>query len=367
LKNSLAQISDNDISSLIDLVLLEREPRTVERFIASSVVELAAKNGVAAWLYYRIKQGYLHGVDENVQNRLKSVYINNFLLFQQLVKVFEKIQSLLLQNDIPVVALKGFALALDIYPDSGLRPMSDIDILVPEGKGFEALSILQKNGARKSSVPRSRLHETVNGHVRAIVMDGVLIEIHQRLFPIGSIYHRESTNLFEHTVPVKKGGVEFYRLDDLYMGYHLATHTLTTLNMGGIRLSWLLDIAMMLSKQEDKKRFLNQIININQRRKEDILKIFRMASLLLPKQERILDINEPELISNLRNLMLEKNLVKKHRFINTYEILRTPGINRKMKLLWYELFPEEEYMRFRYDDMKGSKLWRLYLKRLLRI
>ena len=38
--------------------------------------------------------------------------------------------------------LKGAPLAFSIYPNPGMRPMDDIDILVPLGRAREALSLL---------------------------------------------------------------------------------------------------------------------------------------------------------------------------------------------------------------------------------
>lgn len=50
------------------------------------------------------------------------------------------------QNGIPFVPLKGLALAPMIYPQDGLRPMRDIDILVPREREQQAADVLRGIG-----------------------------------------------------------------------------------------------------------------------------------------------------------------------------------------------------------------------------
>ena len=135
--------------------------------------------------------------------------------------------------------------------------------------------------------------------------------------------------------------------------------------MGGIRLSWILDVALMLKRAENPQELVDAVVNLNKKRKKDIMKLFGMASLLLPQNERFLEIDENELTEEVRYLMLDREMIKKHRFINLNEILHTGGVKTKLMLLWREIFPEEEYMRHRYS--KEGKLWRLYLKRIFKI
>jgi hypothetical protein len=47
---------------------------------------------------------------------------------------------------VPVVVLKGAALAAGVYPDPGLRPMADVDLLVPPERAGEVADWLQADG-----------------------------------------------------------------------------------------------------------------------------------------------------------------------------------------------------------------------------
>jgi hypothetical protein len=357
-------ISEKEIKLLIDLCRIAPVKHKTIGGVDSNIVDLAAQNGVAGWLYLKVKNGYLDWGDEHSLNQLKTYYIRNFLLFQKYIDVYKRIQVTLKKHNISVLALKGFALGLSIYDDAGVRPMSDIDILVPEGKGSDALRILLDDGFKVVTIPRSKLHEKVNGHMRAVSFNGVMVEVHQRLYTLGSRYNLSGMDLFKDRRLVKTKDIEFFRLNDILMGYHLITHTLTTMNMGGLRLSWLLDIALLLNKQKDKEGFINTVIRINPKIKKDILKIIGMASLLWTAGERSVKVDEEKVLIEINNLLKSRDMKKKHRIINAYEIINTPGLLNKILLLRYELFPDKEYMRYRYGA-QGS-LMRLYLKRLLR-
>jgi hypothetical protein len=65
--------------------------------------------------------------------------VQNLLLHHEL----SKIVPCLRESGIPALALKGIVLAYSAYPDLSLRPMADLDLLVPPGRREEALRVLQ--------------------------------------------------------------------------------------------------------------------------------------------------------------------------------------------------------------------------------
>jgi hypothetical protein len=68
--------------------------------------------------------------------------IHNLRLRHELGKATEALR----QSGIPALALKGVVLAYTTYPDPSLRPMADLDLLVPTGKKEKALEALQEVG-----------------------------------------------------------------------------------------------------------------------------------------------------------------------------------------------------------------------------
>ncbi len=87
--------------------------------------------------------------------------------------------------EIVPVLLKGTALELSVYRESGLRPMSDADILLPREKCMKAWRGLQAAGFKPLPF-KSPLHRLiplhVGKHLPSLVKGGFSVEIHHGLF-----------------------------------------------------------------------------------------------------------------------------------------------------------------------------------------
>jgi hypothetical protein len=70
------------------------------------------------------------------------VVARNMCLYRELGSVLEELRG----AEIPVIVLKGAALAVTLYPNIGLRPMSDVDLLVPRARLAEAVRCLKALG-----------------------------------------------------------------------------------------------------------------------------------------------------------------------------------------------------------------------------
>ncbi len=328
---------------------------------SESLIQLGIKHGVGAWCYYRIKNSSIaQQVPEETLKPWKQLYFQTSIVNQQKLKVYFEIQNLLKEVNIPVIGLKGIALAATVYPDEGLRPMGDIDLLVPEGEGLNALKVLLNAGATQNYVPRSALHEQVHAHVRAITYKGVLIEIHQRLFSLGNPYHID-IDYFNYTKEHDIGRNQMIVLDDVWFGYHLLAHAASNIYKGGLRFGWLVDIALLLNNHQPGNNY-NLIENVNSKKKAEIDPIYQLSRLLC---ENIVNHSFPKdtLIEDLFTGIMKKQNDQRHKVININESIKVPGICKKVRLLWREIFPEKEYMIFRYN-IENSKYWLLYFKRL---
>jgi len=128
----------------------------------------AEVEGVAPLVYAALRTG--DGRQETENNRhpatpniptaaweqLKSSYYRtagyNTLLFREL----ERILAAFERADIPVILLKGAALAQTLYPDPALRPMSDLDLLVHPSAVSSAQRVLEYIGYRITT-PETKL------------------------------------------------------------------------------------------------------------------------------------------------------------------------------------------------------------------
>ena len=95
-----------------------------------------------------------------VQTTYYASVARNTVLFQEL----ERILRILAEANIPVIVLKGAALAQTIYPDIALRPMTDLDILVKSEHLDRAVELLRTTGYRWLAVSQNDALDNELGH-----------------------------------------------------------------------------------------------------------------------------------------------------------------------------------------------------------
>jgi hypothetical protein len=91
--------------------------------------QMADREGVAPLMYWKLKDSPIE-VAPSTFNFLRSTYYQtlaqNTLMYQELDRILRALDEV----GIPVIVLKGAALAATVYEDIGLRPMGDLDLLV---------------------------------------------------------------------------------------------------------------------------------------------------------------------------------------------------------------------------------------------
>ena len=94
-------------------------------------------------LFHNLKK---HDVVHPVMDRLKGLYrhawYNNHRLFFELSGILKCLHA----AGIPTMVLKGAALTVQVYKNHAIRPMADIDILVPQDRAILANALLTRAG-----------------------------------------------------------------------------------------------------------------------------------------------------------------------------------------------------------------------------
>jgi hypothetical protein len=112
-----------------------------------ALLQRAQAEGVAPMLYWSLWQsGSIYTVPDNTALTLRAMFAATALNNEQLMGELMALGDALARAGMPVIALKGVCFALTIYPDLGLRPMVDIDLLVPALRGAEALQLAESRG-----------------------------------------------------------------------------------------------------------------------------------------------------------------------------------------------------------------------------
>ena len=99
-----------------------------------------------------------HDVDHPIMHRLKGIYrhawYNNHKLFFELSRILRCINA----AGVPTMVIKGAALTVMVYKNFAIRPMADIDILVPEDRVELTNRLLNRAGwSSPSNLPVKRI------------------------------------------------------------------------------------------------------------------------------------------------------------------------------------------------------------------
>ena len=141
-------------------------PPTKRRFLQQGVLTLIARRGrslgysetgyswvpddpLVGWLapslYWLHEGGYLQ-LSREVEKRCLDVFTSNRERWSAWHDRLACLQDELRRAAIPVLPLKGAAYIEQIYSDEGLRPLKDIDILVPEARYLDAIQTMLDEG-----------------------------------------------------------------------------------------------------------------------------------------------------------------------------------------------------------------------------
>lgn len=109
----------------------------------------------------------------------RSWVFRSLIMQQALIEIGE----LMDRNAIAYCGLKGASLSLEFYPEPALRPMRDLDIMVPPHAAERAYELLKSAGFRKISGEVDYGTEFCH-HLPALVnANGVVLELHHRIAP----------------------------------------------------------------------------------------------------------------------------------------------------------------------------------------
>jgi hypothetical protein len=170
---------------------------------------------------------------------------------------FNQIASAFAQQQIPLLVLKGAALAQTVYPDAACRPMSDVDLWVAPDRMDEAVAVMQRLGfdlLEKAERP-TKLQLLSGGEIRFGRPDWVqgLVELHWSALAGWWLYHTAAVDmegLWQRRVPLLTPVAETdtavlaYQLDPEDTIIQLAVHIAVNHQFSGTLLRSLADIAL---------------------------------------------------------------------------------------------------------------------------
>jgi len=202
---------------------------------ASSLIELAVKEGMAGFLYKSLlKSGALETLNPHYKQRLYTTYYLTIRHNLKLIHALNEIMKSLMQSRHQVVLMQGISLLQHVYRDIGLRPMNDIDMWVLPNRYDGLVECLVSQGYERNSLyPNTFSKGEVVLDIHTHILGGDRINSRDLLISV------DQEEIFQSAQPINMENTSALCLDPsdqfLYLSLHAMKHNLE-------RLIWLVDI-----------------------------------------------------------------------------------------------------------------------------
>jgi hypothetical protein len=204
-----------------------------------------------------------HGVKDPLMGKLKGIHHMTWYRNHRLLRNMASVVSFLQDIGLPTMVLKGVALILLHYRDHGLRPVGDVDVLVPTKDAFAATDLLMGSGWSSDKLKSpGLLTETYLAQRHAVVLTdaaGQQFDLHWHVLA-DSCGAEADQEFWEGALEVKLDGVSTHALNPTDQLLHVCAHGARWASPPGFQ--WAADAMIVLRTAEpeiDWSRLLSQV------------------------------------------------------------------------------------------------------------
>lgn len=203
-------------------------------------------------LYWNLRrQAVQHPMMGILKGIHRRAWVENRLLSRRLAPVLETIHS----AGIPTLLLKGSALGRLHYADIGLRPMNDLDVMVPEERTLETISLLEDHGWRQTTTENFRMRQSdfsFRHSLQFVNTEGLEMDLHWHALYL-ACFRGADESFWKDSVPMEFEGIPTRALCPTDQLIHACAHGLMWSDVPTIR--WAADaFAVMRSSEIDWQR-----------------------------------------------------------------------------------------------------------------
>jgi hypothetical protein len=321
-----------------------------------SLLDVARAEGVAPLLYHAVRgEGLL---PSTVEQTLRGDYFANASRNVLLLRALEDALQALERESVPVITLKGAALAETVYGNVAVRPMGDLDLLVRERQVPTAARVLLELGYRSGQRGPFDVQDIHSNQLllRRGDSSSEVIEIHWQLFWFP--YYRRVVPVewfWTTALPVDLGKTEGLMLAPEAHVLHLCGHLLHHHGSdGAFRLLWMHDVAalvMYYAKEIDWEEVLDRA---------QAYQLVQPVQQILTRVKAIWSVPIPaEVMGRLRGMRPSPGerqalewLTETSASMETYALAglaSMPTWRERLQFAWHDLlFPSPGFMRSRY-------------------
>lgn len=367
---------------LADLITERRHPAEINATQWDELITCALTHKLAPMLAWILKRISFSLPADSLQAahlyRARQLNALHCMVWQS---ALVEINDAFLQANVPTLWLKGSALALTVYPDAALRPMADLDVLVPYEKREQALKIAQANGYQFYHPPTELLRaddelvlkRTHHYHLRGGSGDSIYLEIHFRLLGVDGeklLPYGELQWFWEQTVSIPSpiNAVQSHQpvsfLSPEAHLLYLCAHAILQHGEAAFILMRYFDLHLLISKSKiNWELVVEQATHLKWTLAVERGLSNTTAYFQTPIPDEILNQlrqRRPPDEDILRVIQLQTGDREWQHSVNQLKALSWKGRFRIVRLV---LFPPQSYMRQRYGLSINQKIWRYYFYR----
>lgn len=336
-----------------------------------ALVQRAKPEGVSPLLFAALEKQSWDRVPPAVIETLQTGYRSSALAGRSSYYALAELLPELAAQQIPLILLKGAALAAWLYPTPALRPFGDLDVLIRQADISTVSGILRSHGYTPGQELAAGFRDAYYSEMSFTrrTPPRTALDLHWNLFV--PLFYRRRMDVewfWRHTQALALDAQTILILDPTAQLVHLAVHA--SLNhQNSPRLIWLYDLALLLD------RYSAQI-------DWDAVQVFARASRLTRPIGHILDqmqatwgIRPPNSYANAfkpsnrdvsERVAFALTAATHNQARGLSDALSAPGIG-KLTYVLRHLFPSPTYMRQRYALDAGAWLPWHYARRVVEI
>ena len=328
-----------------------------------SLGALAVMQGIAGLLYYHLKRlELLDLLPQPFTRQMENAY-NQIKGHAYAIEAEARVLSMNFKEaKIPVIALQGLSI-LNVYGDRGLRPLSDLDLMVREDQKDRLKALLAEAGYRN----------LVTAYPDILHKDGISIDIHTHILNLDRIRNRrylfpeDLTPMWERATPLFKESDGLLVLDSYDNFIALAAHAL---KHSYSRMIWLSDLYESLLQLSNCNDGWEKIVTRAQYWQQEKIVLYSLILL-----EGFFDLKTPFRVKRdlgiKRLSMLEKCLINlKLKGFSSKELCiplwlcNIKGTGKKLRFIKETIFPRSDIMlQLSSDSYRKLKRYS-YIKRI---
>jgi len=343
------------------------------------VLQIGRAHGLVPLLYYHLHRiDHNHRIPQPIMDQLHNAYYSNLarnlLLYDESSRVLRSFE----EKEIPVVVVKGLALAEMVYKNVALRPMADVDLLVQKRTLPETMKTLFKLGfevqpqEKRTTTKYMNESHFVKRQENLKYLPSLIINIHWDLTAPARFKGATKINTQQMISKARPGKVACSNIlvmapEDqvLHVIYH------ATFQHPFIGLLQLCDVAEIIKLKENE---LDWQVLVKTSRNG---RIATAAYYFLSSSKKLVEAPIPNwvlkaLAPNLLKRSLLDILLVKSGFLTkcpTYsvpsryllQILMLDKMINTLSLLWKAVFPPLEWLTVYYDRPRAKKLYLSHL------